>query len=75
MHSMILSHISALSSCTKKLDGVLVGCHPLLARWVLGDRAQNPSRRSLHPRWNLSGVLAALTEKPFEPRVRPRPRI
>ncbi len=67
MHSMILSHISALSSCTKKLDGVLVGCHPLLARWVLGDRAQNPSRRSLVPRWNLQVVLATLIEKLFEP--------
>ena len=52
-HSTILSHISALSSCMNKVDGVLVGCHPLVARWVLGDRAQNPPRRSLIPRWNL----------------------
>ncbi len=66
-HSTILSHIFALSSCTNKVDGVLVGRHPLVARWVLGDRAQNPPRRSLVARWNLSVVLAAIIEKPFEP--------
>ncbi len=50
-----------------KVDGVLVGHHPLVARWVFGDRAQNPPRRSLVPRWDLSVVLAALIEKLFEP--------
>ncbi len=43
-----------------------MGRHPLVARWVL-DRAQNPPRRSLVPRWNLSIVVAALIENPFEP--------
>ncbi len=66
-HSTILSHISALSSCMNKVDGVLVGRHPLVARWVLCDRAQNPPRRSLVHRWNLLLVLAVLTVKPFEP--------
>ncbi len=66
-HYTILSHISTPSSCMNKVDGVLVGRHPLVARWVLGDRAQNPPRKSLFPRWNLSVVLAALNEKPFEP--------
>ena len=66
-HSTILSHISALSSCTNKVDGVLVGRHPLVARWVLCDRAQNPPRKSLVHRWNLLLVLAVLTVKPFEP--------
>ncbi len=66
-HSTIISHISALNSCTNKVDGVLVGRHPLVARCVLGDRAQNPPCRSLVPRWNLSVVLAALIEKLFEP--------
>ena len=73
-HSSILSHISALSSCTNKVDGVLVGCHPLVARWVLGDRAQNPPLRSLVPKWDLSVVLAALIEKPFEPLRQATPR-
>ncbi len=73
-HSTILSHISTLSSCTNKVDGALVGRHPLVARWVFGDRAQNPPRRSLVPRWNLSVVLAALIEKPFEPLHQATPR-
>ncbi len=73
-HATILSHIFALSSCTNKVDGVLVGRHPLVAKWVLGDRAQNPPRRSLVPRWNLSVVLAALIEKPFEPLRHASPR-
>ncbi len=74
-HSTILSHISSLSSCTNKVDGVLVGRHPLVARWVLGDRAQNPPLHSLVPKWDLSVVLAALIEKPFEPLHQATPQI
>ncbi len=51
-----------------------MGRHPLVARWVLGDRAQNPPLRSLVPRWNLSLVLAALIEKLFEPLCQATPR-
>ncbi len=52
-----------------KVDGVLVGRHPLVARWVLGDRSHNPPQRSLIiPWWNKRFmVLVALTAKPFEP--------
>ncbi len=42
-----------------------MGRHPLVARWVLGGRSQNPSRRSLVPKWNLLVVLATLTEELF----------
>ena len=41
--------------------------HPLMAKWVLGNRSQNPTRWSLILRWDLSAVLVALTEEPFEP--------
>ncbi len=44
-HSIILSHISALSSCTNKVNGVLVGRHCLVARWVLGDGAQKSTSK------------------------------
>ena len=47
---------------------------PLVARWVLGDRAQNPPGRSLLPMWNLSVVLSALTKKLFEPLRQAAPR-
>ena len=66
-HSIILSHISTLTPCTNKDDGVLVRRHTLVARWVLGDRDENPPRRSLVPRWNLSVVLVALIEKLLKP--------
>ena len=74
-HTTILSHISALSSCTSKVDGVPVGRHPFVAKWVVGDRSQNPPRRSLVPPWDLSVVLVALTEKPFEPLRQAMPRL
>ena len=50
-----------------------MGHFPLVARWVLGDRGQNPPQRSLVPRRNLSVVLAALNEKLFEPLRQPTP--
>ncbi len=62
-HATTLSHVSAFSSCMNKVDGVPVGWHPLVARWILGDRSQNPPRRYLVPPWDLSVVLAAITEK------------
>ncbi len=40
-HTTILSHISALSLCMNKVDWEPVGRHPLVARWVLCDMAQN----------------------------------
>ncbi len=51
-----------------------MGRHPLVARWVLGDRAQTPPLRSLVLQWDLSVVLAALIEKPFEPLRQATPR-
>ncbi len=51
-----------------------MGRHTLVVRCMLGDRAQNPPRRSLVPSWNLSVVLAALIEKPFEPLRQAMPR-
>ncbi len=48
-------------------QGVPVGKHPLVARWILGDRSLHPPQRSLVPPWDLSVILGALTEKPYEP--------
>ncbi len=38
-----------------------------MARWILGDRSLHPPWRSLVPPWDLSVILVALTEKPYEP--------
>ncbi len=66
-HNTILTHISALSNCTDRIEGVPVGKHPLVARWVLGNRSLHPPTRNLVPRWDLSVVLAAIIEPPYEP--------
>ncbi len=66
MHCTILSHISTLISCMNKVDGVPVGCHLMVAKWVLVDRSLNPPRQSLIPLWDLSVVLAASVEESFE---------
>ncbi len=46
-HNTILSHVSALTSCTNKVDGVPMGKYPLVARWILGDRSLHPLHHSL----------------------------
>ncbi len=60
----IISHVSDLSSCTSKVDGVPVGRHPLVAQWILGDRSLHPPQRSLFPPRDLSVIVVALIEKP-----------
>ncbi len=57
-----------------KVDEVIVDRHPLLAKWALGDRSQNPPQRSLVPPWCLLMVLVALTEKPLQPLHRVTPK-
>ncbi len=50
-HAMILGHISALSSCINKVDGVPAGKHHLVhvAQWILGNTALNLPLCSLIP--------------------------
>ncbi len=62
-----LTNISALSICTDWIEGVPVSKHPLVARWVLGNRSLHSPTHSLVPQWDLSVVLAALIEPPYEP--------
>ncbi len=66
-HNTFLTHISALSNCTDRVEGVPVGRHPLVALWVLGNRSLHPPTRTLVPKWDLSVVLAAIIEPPYEP--------
>ncbi len=66
-HNTILTHVSALSSCTYGLQGVSVGLHPLVSAWVHGHKARFPPKKLRVPPWDLQAVLVALTEEPFEP--------
>ncbi len=70
----ILRYISALSSCMNRVNGMPVGRHPVMAKWVFGDRSQNAPRRSRAPPWDMSVILAVFTEKPFEPLHQARPQ-
>ncbi len=71
-HNTILTHVSALSSCTRSLKGFfffLMGPqspHPLILALVACQRAKfSPSKVNVHP-CDFSAGLVALTEK-FEP--------
>ncbi len=66
-HNTILTHVSALSSCTYGLEGVRVGLHPLVSAWVLGHKARHPPVKLRVPPWDLQSILVALGEKKFEP--------
>ena len=58
----------------EKVEGVPVFHHPLVAKWVFGDRSQHPPWWSLVPLWDFFVVLVALTEEPFEPLWQTLPR-
>ena len=66
-HNTIVTHVSALSCCLPLCDNNPVGCHSLVVGWLRGNKALNPPRGLLAPSWDLSVVLAALREAPFEP--------
>ena len=63
----IALHVSALSACLPLLDRNPVGTAPLVTKWLRGFKAKNPPRRLIVPPWDLTVVLAALREPPFEP--------
>ncbi len=66
-HNTILTHISALSNCTDWIKGVPVGKHLLVAHWVISNRSLKTPTHTLVPKWDISVVLVALTEHPYEP--------
>ncbi len=65
-HNTILTHLSALTSCSSLLEGYTDGSHPLVSAWVKGHRAEFPPKKIMVPPWNLSSVLVALTKGDFE---------
>ncbi len=64
-HNTIMTHVSALSSCT--YEGVRVGIHPLVSAWVRGHKICHPPVKLRTPPWDLQAVLVALREECFEP--------
>ena len=66
-HNTIMTHVSALSSCTYGIEGLRVGIHPLVSAWVRGHKICHPPVKLRVPPWDLPSVLVALGEDKFEP--------
>ena len=66
-YNTIALHVTALSSCLPLWDRSPVGTDPLVTRWLRGRKSMHPPRRLIVPPWDLTIVLAALREPPFEP--------
>ncbi len=66
-HNTIMTHVSALSSCTYRIEGVRVGIHTLVSAWVRGHKICHHPVKLRVPPWDLQAVLVALREERFEP--------
>ncbi len=60
-------YVAAISACHVLIDGVSVGKHPLVARYIRGAKRLRPPTRATVPLWDLAIVLEGLVMTPFEP--------
>ncbi len=60
-------YLAAISACHVLIDGVSVGKHPLVARFIRGAKRLRPPTRATVPSWDLAIVLEGLVMTPFEP--------
>ncbi len=60
-------YVAAISANHAYIDGVSVGRHPLVSRFMQGSRWLQPFRPARVPSWDLSIVLQGLSGHPFEP--------
>ncbi|XP_056093378.1 uncharacterized protein LOC130072339 [Rhinichthys klamathensis goyatoka] len=65
--STIKVYLAAISACHVGFEGSTVGQHPLIRRFMKGARRSLPVIRRTVPEWDLSMVLEALSQHPFEP--------
>ncbi|XP_076128603.1 uncharacterized protein LOC143109685 [Alosa pseudoharengus] len=65
--STIKVYVAAISACHFGIGGASPGTHPWVTRFMAGVRRFKVSRPVLFPTWDLTVVLRALTEPPFEP--------
>lgn len=65
--STIKVYLAAISACHVGFEGVSVGRHPLICRFMKGVKRLRPVSKCLVPSWDLAMVLNALTRAPFEP--------
>ncbi len=65
--STIKVYLAAISSCHMGFNGETVGKQPIVSRFMKGVRRLRPVTKPMLPAWDLSLVLEALREAPFEP--------
>ncbi|KAL0148244.1 hypothetical protein M9458_056476 [Cirrhinus mrigala] len=65
--SIIKVYLAAIAACHVGFDGTTVGQHPLIRRFMKGAHRSLPVTRRAVPGWDLSLVLEALSQQPFEP--------
>ncbi|KAK0138999.1 hypothetical protein N1851_024478 [Merluccius polli] len=65
--STIKVYVAAISAQHNRVDGVTVGSHTLVTRFLKGAQRLRPPLRNPVPRWDLPLVLGALSRPPFEP--------
>ncbi|XP_067302267.1 uncharacterized protein [Pseudorasbora parva] len=65
--STVKVYLAAISACHVGFEGSTVGQHSLIRRFMKGARRSLPVIRRTIPEWDLSMVLEALSQFPFEP--------
>ncbi len=65
--STLKVYVAAIATSHSMLEGRSIGKNPLISCFLHGARRLNPSRPRQMPVWDLSLVLRALSEPPFEP--------
>lgn len=65
--STIRVYFAAISACHVGFGDKSAGQHPLVSRFMKGARRKLAVSRPLVPLWDLSIVLEALSQHPFEP--------
>ncbi|KAJ7996685.1 hypothetical protein DPEC_G00239590 [Dallia pectoralis] len=64
--STLKVYVAALSACHVPLNGVSLGRHPLVSRFLRGARRLRPAAGMRVPSWDLAIVLEGLSRAPFE---------
>ncbi|KAI2657450.1 hypothetical protein H4Q32_008775 [Labeo rohita] len=67
--STLKVYVVAIAADHDAVEGVSLGKHHLIVRFLRGARRLNPPRPHLIPSWDLSVVLLGLRKAPFEPFV------
>ncbi|KAL0147994.1 hypothetical protein M9458_056721, partial [Cirrhinus mrigala] len=65
--STLKIYVAAIAAYHDAVDGLSLGRHHLIVRFLRGARRLNPHRLHLIPSWDLSVVLMGLRRDPFEP--------